>query len=124
MTKPQLLLAEDDPMMATLLSYRLEQSGYQVHNTNNGNAVKELLTTIKPDAIICDIMMPYYSGLELLDYVRNTLKLNTPFILISAAANDKTILNAFTIGANDFLAKPISPNVLIARLQKELKNVA
>ena len=111
-------------MLATLLSYRLKQSGYDVLLNHDGKAVKESLAESIPDAIICDIMMPYYSGIELLDYVRNTLNSKVPFIMISSASNDENVMNAFEIGANDFVSKPISPNELLARISKELNKSA
>ncbi|NNK76343.1 MAG: response regulator, partial [Maribacter sp.] len=74
MDKKRLLLAEDDELLASLLNYRLMKSGYQVSLSNNGKEVKDQLGVEMPDLIISDIMMPYFSGLELIDYVRNELK--------------------------------------------------
>jgi len=115
-----LLLAEDDEMFASLLCHRLEKGGYDVVLHNDGRAVKEYLTHSLPDIIVSDIMMPYFSGLELVDHVRNELNSNIPIIIISAAGNEVNVLNAFELGANDFLPKPVSPSELMARLTKEL----
>ncbi|MGB5498287.1 MAG: response regulator, partial [Maribacter sp.] len=93
MDKKRLLLAEDDELLASLLNYRLEKSGYQVSLSNNGKEVKDQLGKEMPDLIISDIMMPYFSGLELIDYVRNELKSNTPIIIISSAGNEENVLN-------------------------------
>ena len=120
MDKKRLLLAEDDELLASLLNYRLEKSGYQVSLSNNGKEVKDQLGKEMPDLIISDIMMPYFSGLELIDYVRNELKSNTPIIIISSAGNEENVLNAFNLGANDFISKPVSPAELIVRVEREL----
>jgi DNA-binding response OmpR family regulator len=115
-----LLLAEDDEMFASLLHYRLEKGGYEVVLHNDGREVKEYLSNSLPDVIVSDIMMPYFSGLELVDHVRNQLNSDIPIIIISAAGNEVNVLNAFELGANDFLPKPVSPSELMARLAKEL----
>ncbi|NKI32279.1 response regulator transcription factor [Croceivirga thetidis] len=124
METKQLLLAEDDEMLASLLDYRLRKDGYDVCVSHNGKSVKENLQKRIPDAIVCDIMMPYFSGIELVDYVRNDLKSNVPIIMISSASNDENILSAFEMGANDFVPKPVSPTELLARITKELKRSA
>ncbi|MEO9891158.1 response regulator transcription factor [Aurantibacter sp.] len=116
-----ILLAEDDELLAALLRHRLEKGGYQVLVSRDGKEVKEYLSQTIPDMIICDIMMPYFSGMELIDFVRNELKLNVPIIIISSAGNEENVLNAFELGANDFLSKPISPSELLVRVAKELK---
>ncbi len=120
MVKKRLLLAEDDELLASLLNYRLEKSGYQVRLSNNGKEVKEQLGKEMPDLIISDIMMPYFSGLELIDYVRNELKSKTPIIIISSAGNEENVLSAFELGANDFISKPVSPAELVVRVEREL----
>ncbi len=123
MKKKHILLAEDDEMLASLLSYWLERAKYEVKVVDNGMRVKEALKESLPDLIISDIMMPYFSGIELVDHVRNSMKSQLPIILISAASNDENILNAFELGANDFLAKPISPQELIVRVARIINSV-
>lgn len=118
--KKQLLLAEDDDLLASLLNYRLEKGGYEVHLAHDGREVKEFLKEHIPDIIVSDIMMPYFSGIELVDYVRNELKLQIPVIIISSAGNEENVLNAFELGANDFISKPVSPSELLVRVGREL----
>jgi DNA-binding response OmpR family regulator len=121
--KTKLLLAEDDELLASLLNFRLEKGGYEVQLSTNGRDVKELLTTYTPDLIISDIMMPYFSGMELIDYVRKELNLSTPIIIISSAGNEENVLTAFELGANDFISKPIGPSELMARVKRELQKI-
>jgi len=123
MNKKRLLLAEDDELLAQLLNFRLEKGGYEVQVSVDGREVKEHLTAYSPDLIISDIMMPYFSGMELIDYVRKELKLNTPIIIISSAGNEENVLTAFELGANDFISKPISPSELLVRIERELRKV-
>ncbi|MGB5202992.1 response regulator [Eudoraea sp.] len=120
MVKKNLLLAEDDELLASLLDYRLQKGGYNVHLANDGRDVKEYLKTATPDIIVSDIMMPYFSGIELIDYVRNQLNLKIPIIIISSAGNEENVLSAFELGANDFISKPVSPSELLVRVGREL----
>ncbi|WP_350285907.1 response regulator transcription factor [uncultured Croceitalea sp.] len=117
----KILLAEDDEMLASLLKYRLEKEGYAVTVRSDGKAVKQDISAQLPDAIISDIMMPYFSGIELVDYLRNNLKSDIPIILISAASNEENVISAFKLGANDFIAKPVSPSELLIRVSKEIE---
>lgn len=120
MEKNKILLAEDDELLASLLNFRLQKGGYDVVISTNGREVKEHLNKAVPDIIISDIMMPYFSGMELIEYVRNELKLLVPIIIISSAGNEENVLNAFELGANDFLSKPVSPSELMVRVKRQL----
>ena len=120
MIKNKLLLAEDDQLLASLLSFRLKKGGYEVKLSRDGKEVKEYLTENTPDIIVSDIMMPYFSGMELIAYVRKELKLQIPIIIISSAGNEENVLNAFELGANDFISKPVSPSELLVRVAREL----
>jgi DNA-binding response OmpR family regulator len=102
-----ILLADDDELLGSLLNFRLKKAGYLVHHVMNGKEVKEYLSHRKPDVIVTDIMMPYFSGIELINYVRKELSLQTPIIIISSAGNEENVLSAFELGANDFISKPL-----------------
>jgi len=121
--KKKLLLAEDDKLLASLLNFRLQKGGYEVTLSHDGKAVKESLAQSIPDVIVSDIMMPYFSGIELVDYVRNKLKLSIPIIIISSAGNEKNVLSAFKLGANDFITKPINPSELLVRIAHEIEKI-
>lgn len=123
MTKKRILLAEDDELFASLLSYWFEKEGYEVEIAINGLEVLEMLKDKVPDLVIADIMMPFYSGIEVTDHIRNNLGLQLPIVLISAASNDQNVLDAFEMGANDFLAKPISPPELLVRVSRTLNTM-
>lgn len=116
----KLLLAEDDELLAALLGYRLKKGGYDVTICQDGKQMKEHLTHDIPDIIVSDIMMPYFSGMELIGFVRSELKSNVPIIIISSAGNEENVLGAFELGANDFISKPVSPSELMVRVAREL----
>ncbi len=121
--KKQILLAEDDAMLASLLNYRLVKGGYEVVVKSDGKEVKDWLNQSLPDIIVSDIMMPYFSGIELVDYIRNDLKSTIPIILISSASNEENVLSAFEMGANDFISKPVNPSELLVRVSREISRV-
>ena len=120
MNKTRLLLAEDDELLAALLSFRLKKAGYEVIQCMDGKQMKEQLNLALPDVIVSDIMMPYFSGIELVEYVRKELASSIPIIIISSAGIEENVLSAFELGANDFLSKPVSPSELVVRLQREM----
>ncbi len=121
--KIKLLLAEDDELLASLLNFRLQKSGYDVTLSRDGKEVKESLAQGMPDVIVSDIMMPYFSGIELIDFVRNDLKSNIPIIIISSAGNEENVLSAFELGANDFISKPVNPSELLVRVAREINKM-
>ena len=121
MEKKTLLLAEDDELLASLLNYRLEKGGYNVTHCRDGKEMKKALSIRVPDIIVSDIMMPYFSGMELIGFVRKDLNSKVPIIIISSAGNEENVLNAFEMGANDFISKPVSPTELLVRVARELK---
>jgi len=123
MDKKHLLLAEDDELLASLLEYRLKLAGFEVVLAKDGKEVKEYLSRETPDIIVSDIMMPYFSGIELVDFLRNTLHSQIPVIVISSAGNEENVLSAFELGANDFIAKPVNPSELLVRVNRELNKV-
>jgi DNA-binding response OmpR family regulator len=121
--RKQLLLAEDDMMLASLIRFRLEKEGYEVLLAQDGLEVKELLKKGMPHIIVSDIMMPYFSGIEIIDHLRNQLQSQVPVIIISTAGNEENVLSAFELGANDFISKPFSPSELLVRVGRELKKL-
>ncbi len=123
MKNKKLLYAEDDALLASLLKFRFIKEGYDVFHAPDGKIVKEYLGKTLPDIIVTDIMMPYFSGIELIDFVRNELHSKIPIIIISTADNEVNVLNAFKLGVNDFVSKPVSPSELIVRVEKELNRV-
>ena len=77
----------------------------------------------QPDLVVADIMMPFVSGLELINYIRKDLGSLLPVIIISALEHDETVLEAFRLGASDFITKPFKPNELILRIKKIFQEI-
>jgi len=121
-TSKKIVLAEDNSILALLLKYKLEKEGYTLLMAKDGKEAIELIELHNPEIILTDIMMPFVSGLEVISYVRNKLNLTTPIIVFSSSGQEEMVLNAFNIGATDFMSKPFSPNELIIRIKRLLFN--
>ena len=116
----KVLICEDEEIMLTALEFRLRKHGLNVDIASDGKTSLELVKNNTPDIVVADIMMPNVSGLELVSYIRNELKLNIPIIIISALEAEETVLEAFKLGASDFIAKPFKPNELVLRIKRLL----
>ena len=118
--KKKIVLAEDNSVLSLLLKFRLEKDGYHLLIAKNGKEALELIETENPDLILTDVMMDYVSGLEVISHVRNQLKSKTPILVFSSSGQEEMVLNAFNLGANDFMGKPLSPNELSIRVKRML----
>lgn len=114
----KILLAEDDVLTRKSLTYFLEAKKYTVVHAKDGEAAFEFLKEEAFDLIITDLNMPKIGGMELIHLIRNDLSLETPVIVLTASGIEQTELDAFTIGASEFISKPFSPSVLNMRIQR------
>lgn len=116
--KYKIVLAEDNTTLSLLLKFRLESEGFELLMAVDGKEAIDLIEEQSPDLVLTDIMMPFYSGLEVISHMRNKLEKNTPVIIFSSAGQEEMVLKAFSLGANDFMAKPFSPNELVIRVKR------
>jgi DNA-binding response OmpR family regulator len=117
----KILVAEDEAMMLAAVVQNLETDGYEVISTTDGREALEKYRSDTPDLIITDILMPYSSGLELIGIVKSDKEKNTPIIVLSALGQEATVLEAFNLGADDFITKPFNPTELNLRVKRLLK---
>lgn len=117
----KIILAEDNDLLRKSLSFFLESKGFEVNQFADGREALEAIKNNNYDIILTDINMPGISGMEMTQYVRITLEQDIPIIIFTSSGIEQTELDAFDIGANDFMAKPISPSVLLVRINKLLK---
>ena len=116
----KIVIAEDNSVFLMLIKFRLEKEGYKLFLAEDGKKAIELIEAHKPDLILTDIMMAFVNGLEVISHVRNKLKLKVPIIVFSASGQEEMVVKAFDLGANGFMAKPLSPNELIIRVRRAL----
>ncbi|MES2479910.1 MAG: response regulator transcription factor [Bacteroidota bacterium] len=119
----KLLLAEDNDIFRKSLLYFLSNNGYNVTGVDNGLDAIELLRKEPFDLIITDVNMPFAGGMELINLVRTELKSQIPIIVLTSSNVEQTELEAFDLGASEFVTKPFSPLVLVARIEKLAKQM-
>jgi two-component system, OmpR family, response regulator VicR len=117
----KVLICEDEEIMLTALEFRMRKKGFEVVIARDGQEAIDFLQTEKIDLIVADIMMPRVTGLELVTHVRTKLKSDVPIIIISALEHDDVVMEAFRLGANDFITKPFKPTELVLRVRRQLK---
>ncbi len=117
----KILFAEDNEIFRKSLSFYLEGQGYTVHQFHNGEEAIAFLRMIQVDLIITDLNMPSIGGMEMINIVRKDLNLQIPIIVLTSSGMEETELDAFSMGANEFISKPFSPQVLKARIEKLLR---
>jgi DNA-binding response OmpR family regulator len=115
---PVLLVADDDEDILTLVQLRLSRSGYEVVVARDGEEALRLAREKQPDLAVLDWMMPKASGLEVLRAIRADAELrDIPVVLLTARASEADIEEGLAAGADDYIAKPFSPQELAARIQ-------
>jgi len=117
----KILIAEDEAMMLAALRKNLEDDGYEVITATDGQEAIELFQAHQPHLVVTDILMPYATGLDLIGIIRSHHEPNTPIIVLSAMGQEETVLEAFNLGANDFVTKPFNPLELSLRVKRLLK---
>lgn len=119
----KILICEDEEIMLTALEFRLQRQGLKVVVAKDGKQAIDIIEQESPDLVVADIMMPHVSGLELIQHLREKKKSDLPVIVISALEHDETVLEAFRLGATDFITKPFKPNELILRIRKVFQDL-
>src|SRR5215207_8115705 len=120
MDMPHILLVDDEPVNLNLL-HRLLGKDYRLMSAPDGARATELLGQFDFDLVLLDIMLPDTSGLEVLKVIRSyAAATDLPVILLSALSDSTHVVSGLRVGANDYVAKPISVDVLLARVQTQL----
>lgn len=118
----KILICDDDEALVSMVRFKLRRENLgEVVKAMDGREAKALLRESDFDLIITDIHMPFHSGLEITSFVREELKKDTPIVILSAEGLEDTVLQAFEIGATDFITKPFSPAELAVRVRRILK---
>jgi two-component system alkaline phosphatase synthesis response regulator PhoP len=114
------LVADDEPHIGRIIQLKLEQGPYRVTLVPDGRAALEHLRGGEPiDVVLLDIMMPYASGLEVLQELRSLPhRSETPVIILTAKGQESDRAQALALGATDFFTKPFSPKKLLARVDE------
>jgi two-component system alkaline phosphatase synthesis response regulator PhoP len=113
----KILIADDEPDIIEIISFHLEKAGYIVASAKDGSEAIEKAKQFQPDCIILDIMMPKRNGFEVCEYLRSNKEFDNTFIVLLTALNDEAShIKGLELGGDDFVNKPISPKVLVSRI--------
>ncbi len=113
----KILIADDEPDIREIIQYNLEKQGYWVETAKDGADALEKAGKFSPDLIILDIMMPKKTGVQVCQILRSQPKFENTLIIFLTALNDETThIQGLEIGADDYVSKPISPKVLVSRV--------
>jgi two-component system alkaline phosphatase synthesis response regulator PhoP len=121
MANERILIVDDEEDVLELVRYNLERNGYQVTVASSGE--QALANTMKklPDLIILDLMLPGIDGLEVCKKLKSDVKTEgIPLIMLTAKGEESDIVTGLELGADDYVTKPFSPKVLVARVRRLL----
>jgi two-component system alkaline phosphatase synthesis response regulator PhoP len=116
-TARKVLIADDEPDIREFLQYNLSAEGYEVYTAKDGDETLDKAKRIQPDLIVLDVMMPKKSGVEVCQLLRSQSAFKDTIILMLTALNDDgSHIKGLENGADDYIGKPISPKVLVTRI--------
>ena len=113
----KVLIVDDEADILEIISYNLLKEGYEILTAKNGIEALGKIEAFKPDLVILDIMMPKMSGVEVCKILRSKPEYNdTLIIFLTALSDESSQIKGLETGADDYISKPISPKVLVSRV--------
>jgi two-component system, OmpR family, alkaline phosphatase synthesis response regulator PhoP len=113
----RILIADDEPDILEIVSYNLSKEGYEIHTAKDGSEAVAQAKLLKPDLIILDVMMPRKTGVEVCQLLRSLPDFqDTLIIFLTAMSDEASQIKGLETGADDYVNKPISPKVLVSRV--------
>jgi two-component system, OmpR family, alkaline phosphatase synthesis response regulator PhoP len=118
----RILLVDDEADILEIVGYNLSQEGYQIFTAQNGKEAVDSAKKNQPNLIIMDVMMPEMDGIEACEIIRKIPELSQTIItFLTARSEDYSMLAGFDVGADDYIAKPIKPKVLVSKVKALLR---
>ena len=125
MANERILVVDDEEDVLELVRYNLDRSGYHVETASSGEEALEKARRKQPDLVILDLMLPGMDGLEVCRKLKNDGRTESlPVIMLTARSEEADIVTGLELGADDYVTKPFSPKVLIARVRRVLRRAA
>jgi two-component system, OmpR family, phosphate regulon response regulator PhoB len=120
----RILVVEDENDIAALVAYHLAREGYRVRTVADGREALDALSSELPDLVVLDLMLPGVSGLDILKVLRTRAETEgLPVILLTARKEEQDRVEGLKLGADDYVAKPFSPQELVLRVGAVLRRV-
>jgi DNA-binding response OmpR family regulator len=118
----RILIVEDDPDIAELVARYLDKAGFATERAASGREALQMIAAQPPDLVLLDLMLPHVDGLEVCRQIRSSEATSAiPIIMVTARAEESERIVGLELGADDYLAKPFSPNELVARVRALLR---
>jgi two-component system phosphate regulon response regulator PhoB len=125
MAKENILVIEDEDDIQELLKFNLSKEGYRVNSVVSGEDGIKGAKTIQPDLILLDLMLPGVDGLEVCKMLKHDSKTqHIPIVMLTAKGEESDVVSGLELGADDYITKPFSPKILIARIRSILRRRA
>ena len=125
MAKEHILVVEDEDDIQELVRYNLAKEGYRVAQAISGEEGFKAAKSSNPDLIVLDLMLPGLDGLEICRLLKADPKTShTPIVMLTAKGEESDVVTGLELGADDYITKPFSPKVLVARLRAVLRRKA
>lgn len=122
MAKEHVLIIEDEEDIQELIAYNLGKEGYQTTRAGSGEEGLRAAKTKQPNLIVLDIMLPGMDGLEICKLLKADAKTqHIPVVMLTAKGEESDVITGLELGADDYIVKPFSPKVLIARVRTILR---
>lgn len=116
-----ILIADDDPLLRTLVEHKLSLAGHRVIAAEDGAQALSEIARLKPDLVVLDAMMPVLDGFEVLRRLKSDpATAGLPVIMLTALKREADIVGALELGAADYLVKPFIPDELVMRIRRFL----
>ena len=125
MSKEQILVVDDEEDILELVRFNLSKEGYQVLCAATGEKAVEISRSELPDLIVLDLMLPGMDGLEATKFLKNNPETqNIPIVMLTAKGEESDVVTGLELGADDYVTKPFSPRILLARVKAVLRRKA
>lgn len=122
MDKKRILVVEDEEDIQALIIYNLEKAGFETLGSDTGEEAIARVREFKPDLVVLDLMLPGIDGLEVCSIVKNEPEFNhIPIVMLTAKSEDSDVIAGLERGAEDYITKPFSPSVFLARIKTVLR---
>ena len=125
MSRDQILVVDDEEDILELVRFNLSKEGYQVICAATGEKAVEIARAELPDLMVLDLMLPGMDGLEVTKFLKNNPETqHNPIVMLTAKGEESDVVTGLELGADDYVAKPFSPRILLARMKAVLRRKA
>ena len=122
MGQERILIVDDELDILELIAYNLRKEGYEVETVQSGEQALRAMAENPPQAVLLDLLLPGIDGIEVCRRIKQDERFqHTPVLMLTARTEDSDIVTGLEVGADDYITKPFSPKVLVARLRAALR---